>query len=52
MEWAPTDSLVASTRTVVIVRTIGRFPAAEQERLAEWLKIRLNDPSLELLVSE
>ena len=49
---SPADSLVASTRTVVIVRTVGRFPAYEQERLADWLKIRLNDPSLELLVSE
>lgn len=46
------DGLVSSRRTVVIVRTIGRFPASEQERLAEWLRIRLNDPSLELLVSE
>lgn len=49
---APGDSLVATPRTVVIVRSIGRFPAAEQERLEEWLKIRLNDPALELLVSE
>ena len=46
------DSLVATPRTVVIVRSIGRFPAAEQERLTEWLRIRLNDPALELLVSE
>ena len=46
------DGLVSSRRTVVIVRTIGRFPASEQERLAGWLRIRLNDPSLELLVSE
>ena len=46
------DGLVSSRRTVVIVRTIGRFPASEQERLADWLRIRLNDPSLELLVSE
>lgn len=46
------DGLVSSRRTVVIVRTIGRFSASEQERLADWLRIRLNDPSLELLVSE
>lgn len=46
------DGLVSSRRTVVIVRTIGRFSASEQERLAGWLRIRLNDPSLELLVSE
>lgn len=46
------DGLVSSRRTVVIVRTIGRFPASEQERLADWLRIRLNDPSLKLLVSE
>ena len=46
------DGLVSSRRTVVIVRSIGRFPASEQERLADWLRIRLNDPSLELLVSE
>ena len=52
VKWAPADSLVAKTRTVVIVRSIGRFPAAEQERLTEWLRIRLNDPALELLVSE
>lgn len=46
------DGLVTSQLTVVIVRTIGRFSASEQERLADWLRIRLNDPSLKLLVSE
>lgn len=37
-------------RTVAIVRTNGGFPPSETARLEEWLRIRLEDPTLELLV--
>ncbi|SMC00563.1 conserved hypothetical protein [Hymenobacter roseosalivarius DSM 11622] len=44
------DSLRADTTVVVAMRTAGPLPAAEQQRLRQWLQVRAGNRAVQLLV--
>ena len=46
------DSLTVTPRTTVLIRTAGPMPEKERAKLKEWLSVRLDDPSAEIIIRQ